>query len=505
MDRLDEPHYLGIEAPGVDEVLVVPWPRVFRERVARRVESSDRYRWWVLVAALFGLFSVSFTITILAFALGRIATEFHTHQATVDWVITGPLLAFGVVGPVLGKAGDVWGHRRVYLLGLCGSVIFASLSASAWSAGALITFRVLGVAEGAATGPASMAMIMRVFPEGERVKAMGWWSLVGAGAPVMGVVAGGPIVEHFGWRWIFVAQVPFTLLALVVAFLVLPASERGSRKPIDFSGVATLGLGVTSLLFGLNRGPVVGWSSPTVVGALAVSPIALVGFVVVERAARVPLIPLEWLRRGNFVFPVAVQFFSNLAYMGSFILAPRFLETGFHYGVTRASLLGIARPLSFALTAPAAGYLAVRLGERVAGVFGALAVCASMATWVTVSPGAANLHVIGVLALAGVGLGVASPSMAASIANAVEDENLGTAGAAQQLVTQVGIVVGIQLAETIQISRQARVGLAASYHDAFTVLGLVCVLGVLCALFVRSTPREDGSLSAGAVLEAEAV
>src|SRR5437588_5773439 len=103
-----------------------------------------------------------------------------------------------------------------------------------------------------------MAMIMMVFRPEDRVKAMGFWSLVGAGAPVLGVVAGGPIVEHFSWRWIFVAQVPFTLLALALAALILPGrdpDERTDDRGLDVPGVVTLGVAVTSVLFALNRGP----------------------------------------------------------------------------------------------------------------------------------------------------------------------------------------------------------------------------------------------------------
>src|SRR5438045_1470434 len=142
--RDDRSGQVAIEAPGVDEVVVVPWPLLFQRRVVARVEASDRYRWWVLWTVLAGLFSVGFTITILAVSLPRIATELHSDVATLTWVITGPLLAFGVVGPVLGKAGDIWGQKRMFVLALCLTLVFAGLSAMAWSATALIIFRILG-------------------------------------------------------------------------------------------------------------------------------------------------------------------------------------------------------------------------------------------------------------------------------------------------------------------------------------------------------------------------
>jgi EmrB/QacA subfamily drug resistance transporter len=490
---------LAIEAPGADEVAVLPWPTLFRHRMARRVESSDRYRWWVLWTVLAGLFSVGFTITILAVSLPRIATDLHSDTTTLTWVITGPLLAFGVVGPLLGKAGDIWGQKRMFMLALTLTLVFAGLTAIAWNASSLILFRVLGAGEGAATGPASMALIMMVFPPEDRVKAMGFWSLVGAGAPVLGVVAGGPIVEHFSWRLIYVAQIPFTVVALIAAAIILPSRDKVQanriREPLDIKGAITVGLGTVSLLFAMNRGPEWGWTSPGVVVAFILSPLMLATFVFVERRARAPLIPLDYFRRRNFAFPIGVQFFSNLAYMGSFILTPLFLKEAFHYGETKTGLLSIARPLAFSLTAPAAGYLAVRWGERLAGIVGCVFVIASMLAWSQVDPGASNWAVMGALALAGVGLGVSSPSMAASVANAVDDENLGIAGAAQQLLTQVGIVTGIQMAETVQAARESAVGRVASFHEAYVLVGAVCLAGVACAVFVRSDERRERQLA----------
>src|SRR5436309_12846523 len=107
---------LTIEAPGADEVAVLPWPTLFRHRMARHVESSDRYVWWVLWTVLAGLFSVSFTIRILAVSLPRIASDLHSDTTTLMLVITGPLVAFCVVGPLLGKASDSTGQKRMLML-----------------------------------------------------------------------------------------------------------------------------------------------------------------------------------------------------------------------------------------------------------------------------------------------------------------------------------------------------------------------------------------------------
>jgi EmrB/QacA subfamily drug resistance transporter len=487
--RADDPTLGGA---GSDEVAVVPWPLLIRRargRVVRRARRGDRYRWWVLTVVLLGLLSVNVTFTILAVALPRIGRELHATPNTMTWVITGPLLLFGITAPVLGKAGDIWGHRKVYALGLAGACVMAAASAVAPNAGSLIAVRTLGGMEGAATGAASMALIFSVFEPGDRVKAMGFWSLVGAGGPVIGVAIGGPVIQHFGWRWIFAVQAPFIALALVVAVMVLPETVKGERQRLDWAGAVTLTVAATSLLMALNRGPDWGWSNPVVVVCFALCPVATLAFLRVEARAAHPLLPLAYLRRRNFSAPIGQSVFSQFAYMGGFILAPLLLADVFHYDETRIGLLVIARPLAFSLMAPPAGYLAVRLGERAAAVAGTVAVIASMGVFATITARSSDMVLIVALALSGVGLGVSSPSVAASVGNSVEAADLGIASAAQQLLTQIGLVAGIQLMQTVVAARAPSVGTVAAFHDAYLLGGAVCCLALVCAVFVRSADR----------------
>ncbi|MGK2949716.1 MAG: MFS transporter [Acidimicrobiales bacterium] len=485
-DHLDD---LSIDAPGADEVAVVPWPIMLRERVQERVAGSPRYPWIVLVAALFGLFSVGFTITILSVSVPRIAEELGSDASTVTWVVTGPLLAFAVVGPAMGKLGDLYGHRRVYGFSMAFVCVFAALTAAAWSAGALIAFRVLGAATGAAVGPASIAIINRLFPRDRRVQAMGYWSMVAAGGPVIGVVAGGPIVETFGWRWIFIAQVPLTLSGLLLAMLVLPETPRRDRVAFDWAGAIVLAVGATSLLFAINRGPLWGWSSPAIVAGFVMAPVAVATFIAIERRVDHPLLPLKYVRQRNFSLAIATQCFTNFAYMGGFVITPLFLGEVFDYPETRVGGLMIARPLAFAIAGPLAGYVAVKVGERTSAVAGSTFVLASMLALSTVAPGSSDLIIVGALALSGVGLGCSAPALAASVANSVEEHDLGIAGAFQQMMTQLGVVVGIQVMQTVSVVREPAVGAVAAYGEAYLVGAAMAALGLVCALFVQSSRR----------------
>ncbi len=488
--RADE---LSVDAPGIDELQVLPWPLLLRRRLVQRVEGSERYSWIVLATALFGLFSVGFSITILSNSLKSIAADLGTDVSTISWVLTGPLLAFAVFGPSAGKLADLRGQRRIYLWSIAGVCLFAGFTAIAPNAGFLIAFRTLGAALGAATGPASLAMINRLFPAEQRARAMGWWSMVAAGAPVIGVVAGGPVVEAYGWRWIFVAQVPLTLATLVLAAAILPDTEPLEGVRFDLQGALLLGGAATSLLFGINRGQSLGWASPVIVGCFVATPVLIAAFVRAERRAEAPLFPLRYLRERNFVFPITTQFFTNFAYMGGFVITPLLLQNVFGYGETHSATLLIARPTVFSVAGPVAGALTLRIGERVSAVMGAAAITVSMLALAALHASSGDLVILAALGFSGLGMGASQPAMTAALANAVDEADLGVAGAAQQMMNQVGVVIGICVMQAVQAARSASDTDIAGYHDAYLVGAAMALAGVVAAMFVgRTVWRQDG-------------
>ena len=478
----------------------------WRHRVLNRWSDSPRYRWMVLTVALVGLFSVGFSITVLAVSVPTIAADLGAPRSLITWVITGPLLAYAVFGPSAGKLADILGARRVYLWSLGAVGVFAALSAVAWSGGSLVGFRTAGAAVGAAVGPASLAMINRLFPPYERARALGFWSMVAAGGPVIGVIVGGPVVEAFSWRWIFVAQVPLTAAALLVGWLVLPEVARRRNVSFDIPGSVLLAASVSSLLVGLNRGPELGWSAPLVLGCLAAVPVLVVAFVAVERRRADPLLPLRYIRRRNFSFPVVNQFFLNFAYMGGFIITPLLLQDVLGYGETRTGLISIARPLAFTLAGPLAGILAVRTGERFNATVGSVAIFVSMVGLAAVTGTTADVFIVVVLAASGIGMGMAAPAMTAALANSVDEQDLGVASAFQQMCSHVGTVVGTQLMLTVQLALAPVVlgavatdddigQLASSYHWAYLVGATAAAFGIVAALFVRRSHRPSDGLT----------
>lgn len=472
---------LTLDAPGVDEDSVVPWPLLLQRRVAGRVRRSDRYAWIITWTVLFGTFWVASTITILAVSRPQIAADLDASVESLVWLISGPTIALALTGTTAGKLGDLYGHRRVFLIGMSTSSVFVVASALAWDGPSLIVFRILAATLGAATGPSSLAIINGLFGREDRSRALGFWSLVVAGGPVIGLVAGGPIVEQFGWRTIFWAQAPLLLLSAVLAWLLVPETARHRGVHFDVRGQAVLFVVLAWLLFAIDRGAAWGFASPWVLGALVLSALSTWWFVRVERGRPHPLIPMEWFGRPEFAVPVFVSFFMQFGYMGGFTLTPKLLDEVRGLGPDTISLMMIPRPLTFALAGPVAGMLAVYVATRTAIVAGMASLAVSMALFAAIAPDPGTLLVVAALTLSGIGVGASLPRLSASVANSVEDVDLGVAGATQQLMAQIGTTIGINLLETIQVASRPAAGLAGSYRVAYGVGAAVSVVGLLVA------------------------
>jgi len=496
------------------------WFVLLRRRVTARATRSPRYQWWALVALLAGLLALNITFTVFVVALPTVKADFHTNFSVLAWASTGPLLAFGVAAPFFGKVGDLFGHRRLYQFGLLGAMVSAILTATAPDVGMLLFARVLDGVQGAATGTASMAIILELFAPEDRVKALGWWSLVGAGGPVLGVTLGSPVIQYFGWRTLFWGQLVLLIIASLVVATLLPTRRRtkaadaieaadaveGKKASVwagmDWVGSWSLAGGVTAAMLVLSIGPIAGWTSVGVIVA-GVAAVVLGGlFVWREATFATPLIPTTYWGRRNFMFPMGTKFCTSFAYFGAFFLFPLLMEQVYGYSVSQVGFLSVARPLVFAVSAPIAGYMTVRTGERTATLFGTLSLLLSMVIFATLGVSSAVIVVVAALALSGLGMGVCQPATSSTMANELAESEYGVMSAAQLLAAQVGEVAGIQLVLTIQESIAKSSGLGNVHHSTallhsfsvpFWIGTAVAALAVVCALFIRPLPRSAGS------------
>jgi MFS family permease len=535
LDPVADPGGGAMGTLGADGSVETNWFVLLHRRVSARAVRSPRYQWWALVALLAGLLALNITFTVFVVALPTVKQDFHTNFSVLAWASTGPLLAFGVAAPFFGKAGDLFGHRRLYQFGLLGAMVSAVLTAVAPDVGLLLFARVLDGVQGAATGTASMALILELFAPEDRVKALGWWSLVGAGGPVLGVTLGSPVIQYFGWRALFWGQLVLLAIASLVVAILLPSDRRrraragtaatahggadgadvatigtpedehaskGAWAGMDWVGSWTLAGSVTTAMLALSIGPIAGWTSSGVI-VTAVIAVALLGaFIWRELTFATPLIPTHYWRRRNFMFPLGTKALTSFAYFGGFFLFPLLMEQVYGYSVSQVGFISVARPLVFAISAPIAGYLTVRTGERTSTLFGTGALLLSMVIFATLTASAGLVVIVVALSLSGLGMGVSMPATSSTMSNELAESEYGVMSASQLLAAQVGEVAGIQIVLTIQESIARRDGLANVHHSTallhsfsvpFWVGAGAAALAVVFALFIRPLARRTGA------------
>jgi DHA2 family methylenomycin A resistance protein-like MFS transporter len=261
------------------------------------------------------------------------------------------------------------------------------------------------------------------------------------------------------------------------------------RPSFDVKGSVLLGLTMGSFLYGLNRTAANEWTDPSVWVPIVLTPLLGYAFVRVERTHPDPLVHLGYFRRRDVAIPMTLILLSHIPYMGTFFLSPFLLHDVLHYDNARTALALVPRPLANSLASAAAGYVAVKLGERFSAVVGMGAMAAGLFVLAAVGPRSSFGQVVIALVLTGVGMGISFPGLISTIANSVSERDFGAVSAAQEMLMMVGMTLGMQGMQTLQGIRERAVGQAGGYHDAFFVGALLAVLATVIAFGVRSMHR----------------
>ena len=184
-------------------------------------------RWWVLFTVIVGTFLGRLDQTIVNLALPKIISDFSITVSSAGWIATSYILANAVFVPIWGKMGDVYGQKKVYIVGFSLFIVGSMLAGLAWNLGSMIVFRIIQAIAGSADYPTAMAIIAYTFPPGkERAQALGIWSSSFAAAVVFGPLIGGPLIDNFGWRWVFYINLPVGIIGLLMAMAFVPETKK---------------------------------------------------------------------------------------------------------------------------------------------------------------------------------------------------------------------------------------------------------------------------------------
>ncbi|MHB1382642.1 MAG: DHA2 family efflux MFS transporter permease subunit [Thermoleophilia bacterium] len=418
--------------------------------LSARVQSSSRYRWILMVTVTSGMMMAVLSSSIVNIALQRISVEFDTSIPTTLWVATIYMIVQAVFMPVAGRAGDLYGHKRVYITGL---LIFTSMSilcTFAWNIESLIAGRALMALGTSALAPMALFFVMDAFPGRQRGPALGVMGGIMGAAPTVGMVGGGFLVGGFGWRSVFLVAVPLCAIILPVAFVVLKQSdELVEDRGFDVPGGLFLTIGLFAGLLSLSQGRFWGWDDGRTLAGLAIMVVLIVLFVIRERRAPRPMLDLGLLRFRSLVSANVAGFFSSGAMFGSFVLLPFFFQSVIGDSPSSTGLRIAPLALAFLLVAPLGGRLTNSIGARNTPHIGlAIAALGFFALSQAIVADTTILMISVAIAVLGIGLGLTMAPLTTVALHDVPPDKRGIASSLPQMSRFIGGSFGMAVTGT---------------------------------------------------------
>jgi EmrB/QacA subfamily drug resistance transporter len=415
-------------------------------------------KWMPLLAVCLGTFMLLVDVTIVTVALPDMAVSLTTSFSALEWVVDIYALILAALLLAMGSLGDLYGRRRLYLGGL-GLFALASLgSGLAQNTTELIVARGVQGIGGAAMYATTIALLNAAYQGRDRGVAFGIWGAVSGAAAASGPILGGLLTQGLSWRWIFFVNLPVCVAALVATVRAFRADREDRRAGLDVPGLVTFTAGAVAVTYALIRVSAVGWGSGQTLGLLGAGLAAWAVFAAIERRAPAPLLDLALLRRPAFAGVLAVGLLLNLAAFAYFPYSSLWLQSVLGLSPIRAGLLGSA-PLSvaaFAVSALAGRFLQAANPKWVVGGGLALIGAGALAQG-TLRAGAGELALLPGLIAAGVGVGLATPTLVSNAMSAVPHRSGGMAAGAVNTARQLGFTVGVALLGSIFAARVARV------------------------------------------------
>jgi EmrB/QacA subfamily drug resistance transporter len=456
-----------------------------------RIFAEENRKWWTLGAVAFGLFMIMLDNTVVFVALSAIQSDLDISTSELEWVVNGYALTFAVLMLTGGKLADLFGRRRIFIVGL--AIFTASSLACGLATGAsmLIGARVIQGVGSAMMNPATLSIITATFPPKQRGTAIGIWVGVSAMALAIGPLVGGILTEQINWSWIFFINVPVGILGIIVARLVINESrDESEEQRLDLPGLLSSAVGLFALTYGLIEANNYGWTSSRILASFAVAVAALVLFVVLEHRQRVPMLDLSLFRNATFAGANTVMLLVALAMFGVFFFNSLFLQRILHYSAIETGATFLPMTVLIVLIAPVAGKFSDRVGSRWLMGAGLIFLSASLLSFSTLGVGSTFWDVLPGLILGGIGMSLAMTPTTAAAMGSVPVDKAGVGSAVLNSMRQVGGSLGIAVMGAIVVSsihvsdRDPRIAaqFVDGYQNALHVAAAIALVGAVVAV-----------------------
>ncbi len=466
-----------------------------------RLFAPENRQWWTLAAVTFGLFMIMLDNTVVNVALPSMQDDLGISQAGLEWVVNAYALTFGVLLLSGGKLADLFGRRRIFIVGL---VIFTASSLAcglATGSAMLIAARTVQGVGAAMMNPATLSIITATFAPRQRGMAIGIWAGVSAMALAIGPLVGGILTEKVNWSWIFFINVPIGVIGILAARLFIDETRDTSHEQrLDLPGLLTSGIGLFALTYAListNHHP---WGSPLVLSMFAIAAVALTAFVLLELHQRLPMLDLTLFKNPTFAGANTVMLLTGLAMFGIFFYNSIFFQRVIGYSAIQTGAIFLPMTLTVMFVAPAAGKFSDRVGSRWLMAAGMLLLTASLLTFAQLTTGSNFWDVLPALLLGGVGMGLVMTPTTAAAMGSVPVAKAGVGSAVINSMRQVGgslgiAVMGAVVATQVQDRQGPRLAeqFTAGYHDALYVAAAITLSASVVAVSLVRKVEHPGA------------
>ena len=467
---------------------------------------DSRTRWLALLVLCLGDLMIVLDVTIVGVALPSIREDLGFSEESLAWVVNAYLITFGGFLLLGGRLGDLFGHRRLFLLGIA-LFTFASMACGlATSQGMLVGARAVQGVGGAVVSAVALSLMMTLFTEpAERAKAMGVFGFVASGGGSIGVLLGGVLTDVLNWHWIFLVNVPVGILVVVLSLLLIPSTRVPMvAQRLDVAGAVTVTTALMLAVYAIVNGNGVGWVTARTLGLLAISGLLLVGFLVIESRVHSPLMPLRLFRLRSIAVSNVVGVLWAGAMFAWFFLSALYLQLVLEYSPLEVGLAFLPGNLIMgALSIGLSAKLVMRFGIKPPLATG-LGLAAIGLLWLARAPvdGSFVVDVLPSMILLGLGAGTAfNPVLLAAMSD-VEPTEAGLASGFVNTSFMMGGALGLAVLASLAALRTDTLladgagelaALTGGYHLAF-VVGAVFALAAaaLGAALLRSSPVAAG-------------
>lgn len=453
-----------------------------------RIFAEERRRWLTLAAVSIGLFMIMLDNTVVNVALPSIQRDLGADLSELQWIVTGYALTFAALLLVGGKVADAYGRRRILVVGIVVFTVASLLCGLAGSSEVLIAARVVQGAGAALMNPATLSIIAATFPPAQRGAAIGIWAGVSGIALAVGPLVGGLLTEHLSWHWIFFVNVPLGVVGIAASYLLIDESRDETHERLDLPGLATSGLGLFVLTYGLIEANAYGWTSTRILGAFVLAAVSLTAFVVLERRQRAPMLQLDLFRNRTYTGANTVMLLVALAMFGVFFFVSLYMQNILGYSAVQAGAAFLPMTGLIIIVAPVAGRASDRFGSRGLVTVGMLAIALQLVLFSRLEEEASFWSLLPALLVGGLGMAMTMTPTAAAATRAVPVDKAGVGAAVLSSARQVGGTLGIAVMGAIVASALGETPTSGAFMDGFEsallVAAGIALLGALVALLL---------------------